>query len=80
METETMARTRDGHIHPIELARAWIRTDPQACLGDIERLGLDEAAEYNLDLAQENEDSTWHTIMLDDMWQALRELMNEAQP
>lgn len=34
-------------------ARWWVATDPAACRGDVERLGLEHAAEYNLDLAAE---------------------------
>ena len=41
----TTLTTRDT-THEEQVAREWVRTDPQAIRQDIARLGLDEAVEY----------------------------------
>ncbi len=38
---------------PNQIAADWIKTDPQACREDVQRLGLDGAADYNMALITE---------------------------
>lgn len=57
----------------MDTAMEWTRTDPEACRDDVKRLGLEGAAQYNYDLAQERIDSG------DDRWQGVTvEAMREA--
>lgn len=64
--------------HTIELARSWISCDPQGCRDDVARLGRDEAVAYNLELAHDNPDESWHAITLEAMAAALDELIEEG--
>lgn len=58
-------------------ASDWINTDRASVVKDIERLGVDGAAEYQMDLieqATERGDGRWNGITLEDMVEALVEL------
>ena len=62
---------------PLDAARGWVTTEPSVCLEDVQRLGLDEAAKYNLDLIAEQTadgDDTWKDATLEALREALREI------
>lgn len=62
---------------PLESAREWIRTDPQSCANDVQRLGLDDAVEYQMSLIVDCAaagDTRWDGITED----AMREALSEA--
>jgi len=52
-------------------ASHWVDSDPFACRQDVEWLGLAEAAKFNKQLADLDEDPVWHGIALSDMYDAL---------
>jgi hypothetical protein len=56
----------------MEKASEWVRSDQQAILGDIARLGLLRAAEHNVRLAEGQDE--WKGISIDEMEEAIRGL------
>lgn len=53
----------------LRLAEEWIRTDPESCRGDVERLGLEEAVEYTLVLMADRQaagDDRMDALLADD--------------
>ncbi len=59
-------------------ATEWIGTDRQAIEADIERLGVHEAAAYQMDLIADralNGDDRWSEITLADMQAALADMV-----
>jgi hypothetical protein len=63
----------------LQIAREWIRTDLHGCLADIARLGIEDAAEYQIDLAMDRAasgDDRWDGLTVE----ALREALEEVAP
>jgi hypothetical protein len=59
----------------MEKATEWVRSDQQAILDDIARLGIRQAAEYNLRLAEMLDE--WKGISIDEMEEAIRGIFGE---
>jgi hypothetical protein len=59
----------------MEKATEWVRSDQQAILDDIARLGIRQAAEYNFRLAEMLDE--WKGISIDEMEEAIRGIFGE---
>lgn len=58
-------------------ANEWVRTDAAACRADVARLGLSEAADYQMSLIVERQaagDTRWDGVTEEDMVEALEAL------
>lgn len=60
-----------------QIASEWIRTDRNAVIADIKRLGLDAAVEYQMNLIADRKasgDDRWDSITEEDMRAAMEEI------
>lgn len=77
----TTLTTRDT-THEEQVAREWVRTDPQAIRQDIARLGLDEAVEYQRALMSNcihSGDARWKGCSRRAIRLALSEIQSEQE-
>lgn len=64
-------------MHHIHIAKEWIRTDRNAVVEDIQRLGLDDAVAYQMRLIADRQvsgDTRWTSITPEDMRTAMQEI------
>ena len=62
-------------------ANDWIKTDRDAVVSDLARLGISQAAEYQMGLISDRQaagDTRWDSITLDEMQATLLALANEC--
>ena len=63
-------------------AKGWIDTDRNAVMQDITRLGVDAAAEYQMELIAERThegDNRWNDVTIEEMRRALSELAADGR-
>jgi hypothetical protein len=71
---------REAATDAVDNAWEWVRTDREAILQDIDRLGLDGAVDYNMELIEEQiekGDNRWLYIEPEDLYHAFEALESE---